>query len=101
MVKLLLTVTGSPVKGGTLAARNKRATQPPTSVPARSPATLVAVARPLGAKVTDTLPLPVGPSGFLQEPALAAAAPNADTAAALSNAGASPPGSDAVAGASE
>jgi len=89
MAKLLVTVTGSPEKGGTFADRNKRATQPPTSVPASSPATLVAVARPLGAKVTDTLPEPVGPSAVLQLPALAAAAPSAATAAFLSKAGAS------------
>src|SRR5882724_7991574 len=95
--KLFETVTGSPENGGTFAARNKRATQPPTSVPANAPPTLVMVARPLGAKVTETLPEPVGPSGFLQLPALAAAAPNAETAAPLSKAAPSAAGAGGAA----
>src|SRR6478609_517858 len=88
MANDLLTVTGSPEKAGTLAERNRRATQPPTAVPARSPETWVLVARPLGMNVTDTLPLPVGPSAVLQLPAFPAAAPSAALAAFVSNGGA-------------
>src|ERR1700742_557356 len=70
--KLFETVTGSPANGGTFAERKTRATQPPTSVPANAPVTMELVARPLGANVTEALPPPVGPSGFLQLAAFAA-----------------------------
>src|SRR5438552_2663117 len=82
------TVTASPEKAGTFALRNRRATQPPTAVPARSPETEVLVARPLGMKVIDTLPLPAGPSAVLQLWALPAAADSAAMAALLSKGGA-------------
>ena len=65
--KLFETVTGLPLKGGTLALRKRPATQPPVGVPAKGPPWTVAlVTRPLGAKVTWTLPVPVGPPPFLQ-----------------------------------
>ena len=44
---------------------------------------LAVVTRPLGAKVTCTLPAPVGPPGFLQPPACAAAVLSAEIAEAL------------------
>ena len=84
MVKPLDTVTGLPLKAGTLALRKMEATQPPTEVPAKGgPLTLAVVTRPLLANVIATLPLPVGPPSFLQLPAEFAAAVSAETAAAL------------------
>src|SRR5688572_10950117 len=69
------------------AARNLEATQPPTEVPPNGPATTLAlVTRPLGAKVTWTLPLPLGPLALPQPAALAAAAANAALAAPTSKA---------------
>ena len=65
--KLFETVTGSPENAGTRALLKTPETQPPTEVPAKGgPLTLAVVTRPLGAKVIWTLPVPVGPSGFLQ-----------------------------------
>ena len=53
MLKLLATVTGSPLKAGTRAARNSLAIHPPTGVPPNAPSmTFALVARPLGEKVT-------------------------------------------------
>ena len=61
------TATGDPSNGGTCAPRNADATHPPTAVPANGgPSTVADVTLPLGAKVTRTLPEPVGPSSFLQ-----------------------------------
>jgi hypothetical protein len=89
MLKLFDTVTDDPLNAGTWARRNTEATQPPTGVPANDPLTVAVVARPLGAKVTVALPLPVGPPGFLQLAAPDAAALNAEIADALLNGGAS------------
>src|SRR5450755_633060 len=75
-----------------------RATQPPTSVPASAPDTVEFVARPLGANVTEALPPPVGPSGFLQLIALAAAALSAAMAAPLSKSAPTTVGAGAVSG---
>ena len=81
-MKLLATVTGAPLNGGTVARRNTVATQLPTDVPPKAPPmTTALVTRPLGAKVTLTLPLPVGPPGFLHPEAPDAAIPRADFAA--------------------
>src|SRR5690606_5939197 len=67
MTKLFDTVTGLPANGGTFALRKMPATQPPTGVPAKGgPWTVALVTRPLGANVTCTLPVPVGPPAFLQ-----------------------------------
>src|SRR3954471_10164889 len=69
-------------KGGIFALRKAEAMQPPTGVPAKGgPSTVAEVTLPLGAKQTLTLPLPVGPSGFLQPFAAPAAAPSAALAA--------------------
>ena len=74
MLKLLETVTGLPENAGMRALRKTPATQPPTGVPAKGgPATFAVVTRPLVAKVTCTLPLPVGPAGLAQLEALPAA----------------------------
>jgi hypothetical protein len=84
MEKDLETVTGLPPNAGTRALRKREATQPPTGVPANgAPITVAVVTRPLGAKVTCTLPTPVGPPGFLQELAADEAAPSAEMAEAL------------------
>lgn len=96
--KLLCTVTVPPLNGGTWAARNRAATQPPTDVPANGgPSTLAVVAFPLGANVTETRPEPVGPSGFLQPDAALAAELSADIAAARSNGAPSAAGAAGVA----
>src|SRR6187399_1016898 len=64
------------------ALRKTPATQPPTGVPPKGgPATFAVVTRPLVANVTCTLPLPVGPPGFAQLPAFAAACVRATWAA--------------------
>ena len=82
MVKDLLTEIGPPPKAGIRAPRNSLATQPPTLVPANgAPWTSADVTLPLGAKVTLTLPVPVGPPAFLQLLAEPAAAPSAELAA--------------------
>lgn len=53
MLNDLATVVGEPEKAGTRAARNLRATHPPTLVPPKGPLTTLAlVTRPLVAKVT-------------------------------------------------
>src|SRR5436190_15582530 len=82
MLNDLVTLTGEPSNAGTLALRKALAMQPPTEVPAKgAPWTDAEVTLPLGAKVTLTLPLPVGPSAFLQLRAAPAAAPSAEEAA--------------------
>src|SRR6187399_709517 len=53
----------------------------PTVVPARSPVTATDVGRPLGAKVMDTRPLPVGPPISLQLGTFAVAPASASFAA--------------------
>jgi len=74
MLKLFETVTGSPENAGMRARRKTPATHPPTAVPAKgAEATFALVTRPLGAKVTCALPLPVGPPGLAQLAALPAA----------------------------
>jgi hypothetical protein len=84
IVKLFETVMGLPENGGTFALRKIDATHPPTEVPPNgAPLTLAVVTRPLGANVTCTLPLPVGPPSFLQLAAPPAAALSAETAAPL------------------
>ena len=55
----------NPENAGIWAALNFAATQPPTAVPANGGwSTSAEETDPLGAKVTFTCPLPVGPSGF-------------------------------------
>ena len=81
MVKFLETVVGSPENLGTRAARNSRATQPPTLGPAKSPVISALVTRPLGANVTSARPVPVGPPSCLQPVAPFAAVTSADLAA--------------------
>ena len=83
------TATGEPANGGTWALRKAAATQPPTGVPANGgPSTDADVTLPLGAKVTLTRAVPVGPSGFAHPRAAPDAPPSAAIAAARSN---SPP----------
>src|SRR5690242_8666904 len=82
IVKLFATVTASPEKAGTFAARKIFATHPPTDVPPNGPSiTFALVARPVGENVTWTLPLPVGPSSVLHDEADADAASSAVLAA--------------------
>lgn len=58
----------------TRAPLNAEATQPPTGVPANGGSlTVEDVTSPLGANVTSTLPLPVGPPSSLQDCAASAA----------------------------
>src|SRR5262245_58648969 len=82
------TRTGSPENAGTLASRKTRATHPPRALPAKSPVTSALVARPLGTKVMETLPLPCVPSRLAHELcAEAAAVERAAEAASLSKGG--------------
>src|SRR5262245_57235187 len=79
------TVTGPPENGGTDARLNAAAAQLPTGVPANGGPTTAVVARPLGANVTLTRPLPVGPPGLPHPDAAPAAPPSAERAALTSN----------------
>ena len=88
----LCTVIGAPLKGGTEAERNATATQLPTAVPAKGGPTMAVVAKPLGAKVTEALPLPLGPSGCPQPAARPAAPPSAARAASMLNSPVPPAG---------
>ena len=81
-----VTTTGSPEKGGTLAAWKVAAMHPPIRVPWKGGPTIRAdVTRPDGANVTLTLPPPTGSSACLQLAAAAAALASAARAAARSN----------------
>src|SRR5262245_14075591 len=85
MKKDFVTVTGLPVNGGTVAFLKAAAAQLPTEVPAKGGPTVAWVARPLGAKVTVAVPLPVGPLAVLQPAAEPAAPPRAERAASTLN----------------
>lgn len=102
-----MTATGSPSKGGTLAARNAAAMHAPVLVPWNGPPTSCAeVTRPEVENVTDTRAPPDESSGCLQPAAVAAAAARAALAAPRSNDPPPPPvagptGGGVVAGAAK
>lgn len=75
------TVIADPENGGTMRSRKDAVMQLPVGVPANGGPTLTCVALPLGANVTCTLLLPVGPSRTTQPLDLSAAADSAAEAA--------------------
>src|SRR5262245_49768080 len=84
MLTVLLTVTGPPSNGGTLADRNADAMQPPVAVPWKGgPCTFADVTRPEGANVTLTLAEPLGSPSCLHP----RAAPETALSAALATPG--------------
>lgn len=86
MTTVFLTVTRSPVNGGTVALRIVDAIQPPVAVPANGgPSTNAWVDLPLFVNVTVTRAMPEGSPGWRHEDALLAAKASALAAAVESN----------------
>src|SRR5260370_26581704 len=84
ILKLLATEKGLPENAGTRTARKRPATQAPVGVPSKGGPVMVALwATPLGANSTTTRPVPIGPPGFLQDSAAAAADASRDLASPM------------------